>query len=91
MEWIKEQIKAVNLCGWVGMLLIHGSTMPLTIRAIFFDSVSLPPLDMVVMLWAGLALFNIRAIIQRDAVYFASNTIGFILQSIVLYLHLANT
>lgn len=72
--------------GWVGMCLIHGATVPVTLSVILGLSNELPPLSMVLLVWAGLALFLWRAIAQSDLLYIVSNAIGFTLNSVLLAL-----
>ena len=76
--------KLAEIGGWVGMVLIHGATIPTSLSVIMGWSSELPPLDMVLMIWAGLALFFLRAIARVDWLYLVSNAIGFILNSILL-------
>ena len=66
------------------MVLIHGATIPPSLSVIIGWSSELPPLGMVLMIWAGLALFFLRAIARVDWLYLVSNAIGFILNSILL-------
>ena len=72
--------------GWLGMLLIHGATMPVTIANLSGLSDKLPPLSMVLLVWLGLALFLWRAVYQRDMLYIVSNSVGFMLNSVLLAL-----
>lgn len=72
--------------GWVGMGLIHSATLPTTLSAIMGWGAHFPPISMVVMVWAGLALFFVRALSRIDWLYLFSNGVGFTLQSILLYL-----
>jgi hypothetical protein len=72
--------------GWVGMGLIHGATLPTTLSAILGWGAHFPPLSMVLMVWSGLALFFIRALSRVDWLYLFSNGLGFLLQSVLLYL-----
>lgn len=84
-----ERIKAMppaEVGGWVGMCLIHGATVPVTVSNILGWSDKLPPLSMVLLVWAGLALFLWRAIDRRDVLYIVSNAVGFFLNSILLAL-----
>jgi len=76
--------KLAEIGGWIGMVLIHGATVPTSLAVIMGWSDTLPPLDMILMIWAGLALFFIRAIARTDWLYLVSNAIGFILNSILL-------
>lgn len=75
-----------EIAGWIGLVLIHGATLPVTLKAIFTGSADFPPLSMVLMIWAGLGLFLIRACAQRDLLYISSNAIGFALQTALLSL-----
>ena len=70
--------------GWIGMVLIHGATIPTSVSVIMGWSSDLPPLDMVLMIWAGLFLFFLRAVAQVDWLYLVSNAVGFALQSVLL-------
>ena len=84
-----DTIKAMpagEKAGWVGMCLIHGATIPVTVSNILGLSDKLPPLSMVLLVWAGLALFLWRAIERKDTLYIVSNAVGFILNSVLLAL-----
>jgi len=72
--------------GWIGMVLIHGATVPTTMSVILGYSSDLPPLSMVLLVWSGLFLFLLRAIVVRDTLYIVSNAIGFFFNTILLAL-----
>ena len=78
--------KLAELGGWAGMILIHMSTIPVTINRLIDKSAAMPPLSMIFMVWLGLALFFIRAAARKDTLYVVSNFIGFVLQSALLAL-----
>jgi|TARA_Y100000310_G_scaffold15713_1_gene15792 hypothetical protein len=78
--------KFAELAGWIGMFAIHGATLPMSFSFIFGLSNDLPPLNMVLMVWAGLLLFLIRAIAQKDTLYIVSNSVGFAANSAVMAL-----
>lgn len=82
---MKDLIKrGPEAAGWIGLVLIHGATLPTTLAALFTGSADFPPLSMVLMIWAGLFLFLIRACAQRDFLYIVSNAVGFALQTALL-------
>ena len=66
-----------ELCGWVGMVLIHAATLPTSIGVILGYNDRLPPVSMVLMVWSGLFLFLIRALGRNDKLYIISNAVGF--------------
>lgn len=74
------------ISGWIGMMLIQSATIPTIINRIFDPTVAMPPLNMVLLIWGGLFLFLIRAVIQKDMLYIISNSVGFFFQSVLLYL-----
>lgn len=73
-----------RFAGWLGMVLIHGATVPVSLRAIFGTATALPPLEMVLMVWGGLTLFLLNAVANRNTLYIVSNGVGFALQSVLL-------
>ena len=72
--------------GWIGMILIHGATVPTTMSVILGYSSELPPLSMVLLVWSGLFLFLLRAVVAKDTLYIVSNVIGFFFNTILLTL-----
>ena len=78
--------KVSEFGGWIGMILIHGATIPTTMSVILGYSSDLPPLSMVLLVWSGLFLFLLRAIVVRDTLYIVSNAIGFFFNTILLAL-----
>lgn len=82
-----DKVKAMTpseIGGWVGMCLIHSATLPVTVANILGYSNQLPPLSMVLLVWSGLALFLWRAIERKDVLYTVSNSVGFVLNSVLL-------
>lgn len=79
--------KFCEFLGWIGMLVIHSATIPVTIRAIMYEGVKLPPLDMVLMMWTGLFLYLLRAIAQKDRLYMISNGVGVFMQTMLLLIY----
>ena len=72
--------------GWIGMILIHGATVPTTMSVILGYSSELPPLNMVLLVWSGLFLFLLRAVVAKDTLYIVSIAIGFFFNTIFLAL-----
>jgi uncharacterized protein with PQ loop repeat len=71
--------------GYAGMALLQSATLPSIIGAIINpQTAELPPLSMVLMVWVGLLLYLVRAIVQRDKLYMLSNGIGVVLNFILL-------
>ena len=82
----KSRLNFSEACGWIGMLLIHSATLPVTIGIILGYNSNLPPVSMVLLVWSGLFLFLVRAIGNNDKLYIISNAVGFFFNSILLAL-----
>jgi hypothetical protein len=83
---MKKVSKFSEFAGWLGMILIHSATLPVTLGIILGYSDTLPPDSMVLLVWTGLFLFLIRAIGNNDKLYIVSNSIGFFFNSVLLIL-----
>lgn len=73
-----------DICGWSGMILIQSSTLPVTYGIWKGTATHIPPMSMIILVWAGITLYLVRAIIQKDMVHITSNTIGFVTQSALM-------
>lgn len=73
-----------DLCGYAAIGLIQGATMPAMLGFIINGHGELPPLTMTLMIWAGLFLYLVRSVYRKDMVAIVSNSIGFVLQSVML-------
>lgn len=81
-----DKAKICELSGWVGMILVQSATLPTLLGNILGWSDKLPPLSMVLLVWAGLAFYFVRAYANRDVLYMVSNGFGFFLNTILLAL-----
>lgn len=72
--------------GWLGIVFIHCATIPSMLALIFAVSNKLPPLDVVLFMWAGLLLFFIRALIKKDILNVVTIGVGFFVQACLLAL-----
>lgn len=76
--------KAFEAGGYLGIILIQAATIPSIVGHMLGGSEPLPPLSMVLMVWAGLFLFLLRSLYNRQMLYIISESVGFFLQSILL-------
>jgi hypothetical protein len=89
-QW-KETWKSVvnataKFLDWVGMVFIHLATIP-TLYAVHSGLIDkLPSVDIVLFIWAGLAIWFVRALVQNDRFMLAGIGLGFIIQATFLAL-----
>jgi len=88
--WIefKQSIRQVSIdgIGWTGLIALHAVTIPSLFGLMTGLTDNTPPIDMVIILWAAMALFYIKAILDRTVISLIIIGLGFIMQSILMAL-----
>lgn len=77
---------SIESMGWVGVLFLHAVTVPTMLGLMVGITDNTPPIDMVLILWAGLAMLYVKAIIQRDIINIILIGLGFIGQAFLMAL-----
>jgi hypothetical protein len=72
--------------GWVGILFLHGATVPSLLALMTGLTGTPPPVDVVLMVWTGLLLFFIKAAVQKDMLNIITIGVGFMIQAIMMML-----
>lgn len=73
---------------WLAAILIHVSVIPSLLAVMSGLTDNMPPLDMVLFMWAALALLFVKSIITKDTLNIITIGIGFIVQCTLMGLML---
>jgi hypothetical protein len=88
--WIefKSSIRQVSIdgIGWTALIALHAVTIPSMFGLMTGLTDNTPPIDMIVILWAAMGLFYIKAILEKNIVSLIIIGMGFIMQSILMAL-----
>ena len=79
-------VTTAQTISWIGLVLIHASTVPTILSVMTGLNDKLPPIDMVLFVYGGLALFFVRAAILKDMINIVTIGLGFIIHTILLSL-----
>ncbi len=71
---------------WVGVLLVHAATIPTLIALMAGLSDKTPPIELVLFIWGGLAMFFVRSAILKDMLMVITIGFGFIVHAVMLSL-----
>ena len=84
----KASIRNVTIdgIGWTALLTLHAVTIPTLVGLMTGLSDKTPPIDMVLILWVGLALFYFKSILEKNIVSIIIIGLGFIAQSVLMAL-----
>lgn len=77
---------SADTLGWVAVVLLHLATIPTLIAVLTGLTDKMPPVDMVLALWAGLLFFFLKATIQKDLLNIITIGLGFFVQAGLLAL-----
>jgi len=86
--WFKEHFArlSADTMGWIAAIFIHLSTIPTLIAASAGLSDKMPPVDMVLFMWAALLLMFVRATILKDSLNIITVGLGFAVQAVLMSL-----
>lgn len=71
---------------WLAILILHSATIPSFLAVMAGITDKLPPVDVVLMMWLGLALLFIKAAVRKDMFNLVTIGIGFLIQSSMMAL-----
>lgn len=85
---LKEQFITVSAdtLGWVAVILVHLATIPTLIAILTGLTEKTPPVDLVLLAWAGLFLFFVKATISKDILNIVTIGFGFFIQACLMAL-----
>lgn len=87
-SFITEKVSHISAetFGWLAAIVLHASTIPSMLAVMSGLTDRLPAVDLVLLVWAGLALMFIKAAVQKDMLNVVTIGFGFIVQAVMLAL-----
>jgi hypothetical protein len=84
--WLEQHLPKVSAetLGWLAVVLIHCATVPTLLALLTGLSDTVPNLDIVLFMWAGLVLLFFRAVVLRDLLNIITIGLGFITQAVIM-------
>ena len=73
----KIKTLSADTIGWIAILCLHSVTLPSMIALMLGVTDNVPPVDMVIILWAALGLFFLKSIIKKDILNLVTIGLGF--------------
>jgi hypothetical protein len=87
-EEVKLSIRKISAdtIEWIGILALLGATVPSLLGLMTGLTDSTPPIDVVLILWGALAMFFIKAALQKDFLNLVTIGLGFMTQAVMIAL-----
>jgi hypothetical protein len=71
---------------WLAILVLHAATVPSFLAVMAGITDDFPAVDLVLMLWLGLALLFVKAAVRKDMFNVVTVGFGFMLQAVMMAL-----
>ena len=87
-EFFKTKISHISAetFGWLAAIVLHASTLPSMLAVMSGLTDRLPAVDLVLLVWCGLALMFVKAAVQKDMLNVVTIGFGFIVQAMMMAL-----
>jgi hypothetical protein len=87
-NFITNQVSHISAetLGWVAVLILHAATIPSLLAVMSGLTDRLPSVDLVLLVWTGLALLFVKAAVQKDMLNVVTIGFGFIVQAVMMAL-----
>jgi hypothetical protein len=84
--WLEQHLPKVSAdtLGWLAVVVIHCATIPTLLALLTGLSDTVPNLDIVMFMWAGLVLLFFRAVVLRNLLNIITIGLGFIAQAVIM-------
>ena len=85
-KWLQDHLGHISAhtLGWITIILLHFASIPTLIAVLMAQSDKLPPVDLMVFVWAGLLTLFFKSLIERNFLYVATICLGFAAQTLIM-------
>jgi hypothetical protein len=82
-DFIGNKISAISAetFGWLSVIILHSATIPSLLAVMAGLTDKLPGVDVVLLVWTGLALLFVKAAVQKDMLNIVTIGFGFMVQA----------
>ena len=75
---------SAHTLGWITIIVLHFASIPTLLAVLMAQSDKLPPVDLMVFVWAGLLTLFFKSLIERNFLYIATICMGFAAQTLIM-------
>jgi len=85
-HWIINHIPklSADVLGWIAIVLCHFAAIPTLLAVLMGQSDKLPPIDLMIFVWAALVTLFAKALIDNKKLYVATIAVGFAAQTMLM-------
>jgi hypothetical protein len=86
VNFTKEHLGHISAhtLGWITIVLLHFASIPTLVAVLLAQSDKLPPVDLMVFVWAALTTLFFKSLIEKNYLYIATICMGFLAQTVLM-------
>ncbi len=86
INFFKENLGKISAhtLGWLGIVLLHLSSVPTLLAVLLAKSDRLPPVDLMIFVWCALITMFFKSLIERNFLYISTICLGFCAQTLIM-------
>jgi hypothetical protein len=87
-DWVSTHVADIGAetLGWVAVILLHSATVPTLLAILTGLSDKTPTVDLVLLVWAGLAAIFAQAVVNNNRLIVTTVALGFMVQASLMAL-----
>jgi hypothetical protein len=87
-EFVRTKVSVISseTFGWLAVVVLHSATIPSLFAVMAGLTDRMPAVDLVLLVWTGLALLFVKAAVQKDMLNIVTIGLGFIAQAVMMAL-----
>jgi hypothetical protein len=87
-EFVRTKVSVISAetFGWLAVVVLHSATVPSLFAVMAGLTDRMPAVDLVLLIWTGLALLFVKAAVQKDMLNIVTIGLGFIAQAVMMAL-----
>ena len=75
---------SAHTLGWITIVLLHFASIPTLVAVLLAQSDKLPPVDLMIFVWAALTTLFFKSLIEKNFLYIATICLGFLAQTVLM-------
>jgi hypothetical protein len=85
-DFFKEHLGHISAhtLGWITIVLLHFAAIPTLASVLLAQNDKLPPVDLMIFVWAALTTLFFKSLIERNFLYVSTICVGFIAQVVLM-------
>jgi hypothetical protein len=75
---------SAHALGFIAIVLLHFASVPTFLSVLSAKTDILPPIDVMIFIWAALSTLFVKALLEKDNLYISVICAGFIAQTVMM-------